>query len=80
MYTLYLDPSWRNVVNYLISGDYQAKLMTGEASWTSLNDKTHLNKSRNAMLQKLVTAKVPHRFVEYSDEEKILVIGNRKIW
>ena len=75
MHTLYLNASWRDVVNLIINGDYQAKLLNGEASWTEVNRKEYLNKSRNAVLLKLIDAKIPHQFVDQGQDQKILVIG-----
>ena len=74
MNTLFLDTTFRSVVDLIVNGDYQAKLMTGEESWTTIHTNEKRNRSRNSLLLKLVDAKVPHRFVDHNNE-KILVIG-----
>ena len=75
MNTLYLNQTWRNVVNFIVYGDYQARLMNGEASWTVINKEEHLNKSRNAVLARLAEAQIPHQFVDDGQDRKVLVIG-----
>lgn len=74
MRTIYLDDSWRNVASLVANGDYQAKLMNGEESWTLIHNNEKVNKSRNALLLKLVDAKIPHKLVN-AQREAILVIG-----
>lgn len=74
MRTIYLDDTWRNVTVMVANGDYQAKLMNGEESWTVVHKNEKFNRSRNKLLLRLVEAKVPHRFVT-TRKEAVLVIG-----
>lgn len=74
MNTLYLDSCWRDVIDLVVNGDYQAKLMSGEESWTFIHKNNKFNASRNRLLLKLVDAQVPHRFVDFNND-KILVVG-----
>jgi hypothetical protein len=70
MNTIYMDNSWRDVVDMLIYGDYQSRLMNGELSWSTDDNVS----SRDKLISRLVGCKVPHKFV-VQDENTVLIVG-----
>jgi hypothetical protein len=81
-WTQYADPSLQAKALKLAKGDYQRSLLCGSEAWSgsTLRGSARTShgasyyRSRNAVLERLTAAGIPHRF-ETIDRRKVLIVG-----